>query len=185
MEWIDDLDAELKKLEVKQRKRKNDRSEITKGLVLIYLNSMVRFTINTGAEMKMLPNQWSIATYHGNKAWDLRKKCDFGQIDQMLLADTRPHGSAMVTEYFSKSGFERVRSGFLLPETIGGRKRWTFFVASESTLQKASLSKIWSSHRKGIEMWYDSVLRDDIAPFRKFCERNYPKASPPVIPDNL
>jgi hypothetical protein len=146
---------------------------------------MVRFAINTDAEMKMLPNQWDIATYHGDKKWDIKKRTDFDQIDELIIADDRPHGSAMMTEFFSKKGFESLRSGFLVPETIEGKKKWTFYVANESTVDKASLSKIWNDLRRGIEMWYDSVLRGDIAPLREFCDRNYQKASPPTIPDNL
>jgi hypothetical protein len=185
MDWIYSLDTELKSLEGKRPKKKDGRSDLTKDISVIYLNVMVRFALNTDAEMKMLPNQWDIATYHGDKKWDIKKKTDFGQIDELIIADDRPHGSAMLTEFFSKKGFDYVRSGFLLPETIGRKKKWTFFVANETSIPKASLSKIWSDLRKGVEMWYDSVLRGDIAPLREFCEKSYQKASPPAVPDNL
>jgi hypothetical protein len=185
MDWIEGLDAELKSLEGKRPKRKDGRSELVKDLSVVYLNVMVRFALNTNAEMKMLPNQWDIATYHGDKRWDLKKRCDFGQIDEIVIADDRPHGSAMLTEFFSKKGFENVRSGFLIPETIGGKKKWTFYVANESTVQKASVSKMWGDLRKGIEMWYESVLRDDLAPFKEFCEKSYQVESPPAVPDSL
>ncbi|MDD1769125.1 MAG: hypothetical protein LUQ55_03990 [Methanomassiliicoccales archaeon] len=185
MDWIDTLDVELRSLEGRRPKAKDSRSDLTRDLSVVYLNVMVRFALNTDAEMKMLPNQWDIATYHGDRKWDIKKNTDFELIDELIIADDRPHGSAMMTEFFSKKGFENVRSGFLIPETIGGQKRCTFFVANASTIQKASVSKIWKDLRKGVEMWYESVLRDDIAPFKEFCEKSYQVESAPAIPDNL
>lgn len=185
MDWIDALDAELRNLDLKRSKSKDDRSVLTRDLSVVYLNVMVRFALNTEAEMKMLPNQWDIATYHGDRKWDIKKKTDFGVIDELIIADDRPHGSAMMTEFLSKKGFEKVRSGFMIPEMTRRKKEWRFFVANESTVKKASVSEIWKDLRKGIEMWYESVLRSDVAPFREFCEKNYQQESAPAIPDNL
>ncbi len=185
MDWTEGLDAELKRVEALRSRGAEDRSDLVKGLSIVYLNVMVRFALDTSAEMKMLPNQWEIATYHGGKRWELRKEQDFGMIDEIVIADDRPRGCAMITEFYSRKGFERVRSGFLLPESLAEKKKWLFYVAGDSTAKKASVHGMWIGLRKGVEEWYESLLRDDTSSFRKFCEVHYAVDRPPAIPDNL
>jgi hypothetical protein len=180
MDWLEELDNQLS-----EGRGKSDTRSIAKGIVEIDLNILVRFSLATDARMKMLPNQWEVATYHGDKTWEIKKDFDFGELGEILLIDDSSRGSAIFSDFIIVKGQSRTRTGFIIPEKIGGESRYAFFVAYEASLEKASLFDLWKAIKPAVEAWYESLIRDDLTSLMEICESRFERQSCPRIPGNL
>ncbi len=183
MDWIDELDDEFYSPE--SHSKVEGHEELARGCINICLNIFVRFIMNTNADMKMSPTQWDVAVYKGDKKWEILSDFDFSSLGEVILIDKRPYGSGVMGEFFVEKGFEHFRIGFLIPERVGSKKQFAFYVARERKTSKLGPSEIWGALRPGIEKWYESILRDDISVLLQYCEKQYERAPSPQIPDNL
>ncbi|NYT11189.1 MAG: hypothetical protein GKC03_01395 [Methanomassiliicoccales archaeon] len=180
MDWLEELDKQLS-----VGRGKSDTASIAKGIVEIDLNILVRFSLGTDARMKMLPNQWDVATYHGDKTWEIKNDFDFGELGEVLLIDESSRGSAIFSDFVIVKGQSRTRTGFIIPEKIGEEGRCAFFVAYEANLEKATLADLWNAIKPAVKAWYESLLRDDLTPLIDVCESRFIRQSCPRIPGNL
>lgn len=180
MDWLEELDKQLSK-----GQGKSDTASMAKGIVEIDLNILARFSLGTDARMKMLPNQWDVATYHGDKTWEIKNYFDFRELGEILLIDDSSRGSAIFSDFIIVKGQSRTRTGFIIPEKIGEESRCVFFVAYEKSLEKATLADLWQAIKPGVEAWYESLIRNDLTPLMKVCESRFERQSCPRIPGNL
>jgi len=180
MDWLEELDKQLS-----VGRDKSDTASIARSIVEIDLNILVRFSLGTNARMKMLPNQWDVANYHGDKTWEIKENFDFGELGEVLLIDESSKGSAIFSDFILVKGQNRTRTSFIIPEKIGEESRCAFFVAYEARLEKATLADLWKAIRPGVEAWYESLLRENMTPLMEVCESRYKRQSCPCIPGNL
>lgn len=183
MDWMEELDDKFSSPQVKSKVE--GHHELARGCINICLNVLVRFMMNTNADMKMSPTQWDVAVYKGDKKWEILSDFDFSSLGEVMLMDKRPYGSGIIGEFFIEKGFEQFRIGFLIPERVGSRRQFAFFVAQEKKTSKLTPAEVWSVLRPGIEKWYESILRDDIFVLLQFCEDEYERVPSPQIPDNI
>ena len=180
MDWLEELDRQLV-----GGPAKNDTASLARGVVEIGLNILVRFSLGTDARMRMLPNQWEVAFYHGDKTWEIKKGFDFGELGEIILIDESPRGSALFSDFIVVKGQARTRTGFIIPEKRGKENSCAFFVAYERSLEKADLADLWRAIKPGVEAWYESLLMKDLSPLLVLCEGRFERQSCPRIPGNL
>ncbi len=180
MKWLEDLDQRIVSTEERESK-----VSLTRGMVEISLNLLSRFALTTDSQMRMHPEQWDVARYHGDKRWEIREGFDFGELGEILLMDESPRGAGMFFEFTMVKGRNTIRSGFIIPERIGEESVYWFFVAFEMPVRKASLGEVWSAMRPGIGSWYESLIRGDMTPLAQLCERGLEKRVCPSLPGKL
>lgn len=183
MYWIRRLEEELSQYE--EMEKGEGRGELTRGIINIYLNLLVRFLMSTDANMKVVPNQWEVATYHGDRRWEIFDEFDFGSVGELILIDDRPHGAGVFGEFYQRRGEEHFRIGFLLPQRIGEGREFSFYVVETGVPSELTAQRIWEGLRGGVEKWHESLLRKDSSPLRQYCEKHLTQEASPRIPDNI
>lgn len=182
MDWTEKLENGLSRRKVEPPA---GQAEIAKGLVEIGLNLLARFTLNTNAELRMLPNQWDVARYHGDRRWELLPRFDFLGLGEMLLLDSNPKGAGILACFQLSKGEKLLRAGFLLPQRIGEGGERAFFMTYEERVTRADIGRLWELMKPGVERWFESLLRDDLAPLLTFCESAYSRSTCPRLPETI
>lgn len=180
MDWLEDLDQHVGTV-----RDAEDTASVARGIVEICLRILVRFSLSTDARIRMLPNQWDVALYHGDKRWEIKKEFDFSELGEVLLIDDSPRGAGLFTEFLLVKGQNTVRTGFIVPERIGEGRRNFYFIAYEHKVGKAALAEMWKAIKPGVEAWYESLLRGDITPLLEVCEGKLKPKPCPKIPGKL
>jgi hypothetical protein len=131
--------------------------------------------------MRMHPDQWEIAHYRGDKTWEIRDDFDFSELGEVLLIDGSAKGAGLFSEFTLSKGRSTIRSGFILPEKVGGETKKWFFIAYDSSIERASLGELWGSIRPGVEAWYESLIRGEIRSLAEFCDNGLEKRHCPPL----
>lgn len=179
MDQLKELERDLSKIETG---RHGGKEIITRGLVEMALNILTRFSLNTGADLSMVPNQWDVAIYHGDKRWEVIPSFDFTKLGEVMLIDRNPKGAGILASFHLHRGENILRVGFLLPRRTGERCERDYFLAYEEKTGSADIEEIWKRIRPGVHKWFESLLRNDLTPLITTCESLYRKEKCPELP---
>lgn len=179
MDRMEELEKDLSKIKVG---RPAGREIVARGLVEIGLNILTRFSLNTSADLCMVPNQWDVARYHGDKRWELIPSFNFKKLGEVMLIDRNPKGAGILASFQLRRGENMLSVGFLLPRRTGERNERDYFMAYEEKTERADIEEIWNRIRPGVYKWFESLLRDDLTPLITTCESLYRKEKCPELP---
>ncbi len=168
-EWSQEFDKEIDSITKRfhPMKKTDEKGEVVKEILKLFLNIWIRFAIDLGLELKLTPMQWEIANYEGGKQWVLREDFNYKDVNEIVLAnELADHYYGLKGHIYTFRGVETLKILCSLQE---GKEKRTDYLIFKSPAKAVDFYELWERVKSIIKVWYEAHLKSEPSLIWEYC----------------
>lgn len=174
-DWLDALNEDLKGIsELKIEEDTRAREKVMHAMAEAFLKIWMRFAIDLGKKMNMIPSDVELGLYKGGNNWQLNESFNFAALSEISIANREDKHHALILEGYTSQGREHLRIIFSLEEErILEKIVMVNYLVYDSLAKDFKVSEAIEKLKPGLSKWYLALAENELSILWNFCIDNY------------